>query len=413
VPQRIFYGWYVVGAIGVVLTTTSGLVFYNLPVLLDAFVRERAFPVALASGATACYFVGSGVGGVIAGWLTDRIDSRIVVIVSAALSALLLAGLGLIYAPVQLYLFHLLLGLCYGCGGIIPNITTLARWFEARRSLAISIASTGLSLGGIVLTPASAFLIEHHGIAGAAPWLALTLLLGMVLPTAFVVRPSPQAMGLVPDGIAPAPGAAPVVGPPRATFAEARRSRFFAGVAASYFFVMGAQVGAIAHIYRLAKSGGGADIAPLTVALLAAASVCGRLAGGWILLKVPARRFTLVLFFQQAAAAAVLAVTADKGMLLFGVVLFGLAMGNILMMQPLLLAEAFGTQSFGRIYAVSNLISVPGVAGGPALLGIAFAATGGYAVPYLGAAAASLLGIAILWFAGPPRRSEQQTKTSS
>jgi predicted MFS family arabinose efflux permease len=404
-PQRIFYGWYVVGAIGIVLTTTSGLGFYNLSVLLDAFVRERAFPVALASGATACYFVGSAVGGVIAGWLIDRIDPRIVIIVSAALSALLLAGLGLIYAPVQLYLFHVLFGLCYGCGGIIPNITTLARWFEARRSLAISIASTGLSLGGIVITPASAFLIEHHGIAGAAPWLALTLLLGMVLPTAFVVRPSPQAMGLVPDGIAPTPGAAPVAAAPRATFAEARRSRFFAGVAASYFFVMGAQVGAIAHIYRLAKTGDGADIAPLAVALLAAASVCGRLAGGWILLKVPARAFTLVLFLQQAAALAVLAVAAGKGTLLLGVVLFGLAMGNILMMQPLLLAEAFGTQSFGRIYAASNLISVPGVAGGPALLGIAFTATAGYTVPYLGAAAASLLGIAILLFAGPPRRA--------
>lgn len=401
--QRIFYGWYVVGAIGIVLTTTSGLGFYNLSVLLDAFVRERAFPVALASGATACYFVGSAVGGVIAGWLIDRIDARIVIIVSAVFSALLLAGLGFIYAPVQLYLFHLLFGLCYGCGGIIPNITTLARWFEARRSLAISIASTGLSLGGIVITPASAFLIEHHGIAGAAPWLALALLIGMVLPTAFVVRPSPQAMGLVPDGMTPAPGAAPIAPAPRATFAEARRSRFFAGVAASYFFVMGAQVGGIAHIYRLAKTAGGADIAPLAVALLAAASVCGRLAGGWILLKVPAREFTLVLFFQQAAALAVLAVAAGKGTLLFGVVIFGLAMGNILMMQPLLLAEAFGTQSFGRIYAASNLISVPGVAGGPALLGIAFTVTGGYVLPYFAAAAASLLGIAILLCAGPPR----------
>src|SRR5262249_48032144 len=349
-PHRIFYGWYVVGAIALVLTTTSGLGFYNLSVLLDAFVRERGFPVALASGATACYFVGSGLGGGVAGWLVDRVGPRIVVIISAVLSALLLAGLGFIYAPVQLYVFDLVFGLCYGCGGIIPNITTLARWFEARRSLAISIASTGLSLGGIVITPASAFLIEHHGIAAAAPWLGLTLVLGVVPMTAFVVRPSPYAMGLVPDGVAPAPGAAPIAAAPRVTFAEARRSRFFAGVAASYFFVMGAQVGAIAHIYRLAKTSGGADIAALAVALLAGASVCGRLAGGWILLKVPARTFTLVLFFQQAAALAVLAVAADKGTFLFGVVLFGLAMGNILMMQPLLLAEAFGTQSFGRIY---------------------------------------------------------------
>jgi MFS family permease len=405
--HRIFYGWYVVGAIGVVLTTTSGLGFYNLSVLLDAFVRERGFPVALASGATACYFVGGGIGGVVAGWLIDRFDARAIVIVSAFLNALLFACLSVLSTPLQLYLFHLFFGFCYGCGGIIPNMTMLARWFEARRALAVSIASTGLSLGGIVITPASAYLIEQHGIAAAAPWLAVTLVVGVVPLTALVVRPSPQAMGLVPDGAAPAASGAPVPAAPRATFAEARRSRFFAGVAASYFFVMGAQVGAIAHIYRLAKTGAGADIAALALALLAGASVCGRLAGGWILLKIPARAFTFALFAQQGAALAVLALADSMGMLLLGVVLFGLAMGNILMMQPLLLAEAFGTQSFGRVYATSNLISVPGVAAGPALLGLAFAATGGYAVPYLAAAAASLLGIAILFAAGPPGRGEQ------
>jgi MFS family permease len=402
-PHRIFYGWYVVAAIALVLTTTSGLGFYNLSVLLDAFVAERGFPVALASGATACYFVGSGLGGVLAGWLIDRVDPRVVVIVSAVLSALALACLGLLYGPVQLFLFYAVYGVCYGCVGIVPNITTVARWFEARRSLAISLASTGLSLGGIVITPLSAFLIERHGISGAAPWLAVLLLIGVVPLTALVVRPSPQAMGLAPDGAAAATGSAPVSAAPRATFAEARRSRFFVGVTAAYFFVMGAQVGGVAHIYRLAKTGGAADIAALAVAVLAGSSVCGRLAGGWILLTVPARAFTLALFAQQAAALAVLALAAGKGTLILGVVLFGLAMGNILMMQPLLLAEAFGTHSFGRIYASSNLISVPGVAAGPALLGIAFAATGGYAVPYLAAAAASLFGIVILLVAGPLR----------
>jgi Major Facilitator Superfamily len=322
------------------------------------------------------------------------------------LSALALACLGLLYGPVQLFFFYVVYGLCYGCIGIVPNITTVARWFEARRSLAISIASTGLSLGGIVITPASAVLIEHRGIAGAAPWLAAALLVGVVPPTALVVRPSPQSMGLAPDGMAPAAGGGVARVAPRATLAEARRSRFFVGVAAAYFFVMGAQVGAIAHIYRLAKAGGSADIAPLALALLAAASVCGRLAGGFILLRVPARAFTLALFAQQAAALVVLAFAAGEGTLLLGVVLFGLAMGNILMMQPLLLAEAFGIHSFARIYSVSNLISVPGVAAGPALLGLAYAATGGYAVPYLAAAAISLLGIAILLIAGPSRSTK-------
>ena len=60
-PQ-IFYGWYVVYAVGLVLMTTSGLAFYNLSVLLDAFVAERGFPVALTSGATASFFIAAGAG---------------------------------------------------------------------------------------------------------------------------------------------------------------------------------------------------------------------------------------------------------------------------------------------------------------------------------------------------------------
>ena len=403
-PKRIFYGWYVVYAVCLVLTTTSGLGFYNLAVLLDAFVSERGFPVALASGATACYFIGSGTGGVLAGWLIDRIDPRLVVIASACASAVALASVGLLHDPFQLYAFHLVFGLCYGCGGLIPNITVVARWFEARRPQALSIASTGLSLGGIAVTPLSALLIEHRGIAAAAPWLGLAFFIGVVPLVALVVRPSPHAMGLAPDGATrPEPGEVP--GPSRSTtFARAIRSRFFVGVASSYFFVMGAQVGAIAHLYRLAKIGGNADIAALAVALVASASVIGRLSGGWLLLKVPARAFTLVMFALQGCALAVLSVAVDRSILLFGTVLFGLSMGNVLMMQPLLLAEAFGTRSFGRIYSVSQFVTMPGVAGGPALLGIIFAVTGDYTVPYLAAAATSILGIAILLLGGDSRR---------
>jgi len=38
---RVFYGWYIVYAIGFGLMATSGLAFYNLSVLLNAFVTER------------------------------------------------------------------------------------------------------------------------------------------------------------------------------------------------------------------------------------------------------------------------------------------------------------------------------------------------------------------------------------
>lgn len=408
-PTPLFYGWYVVGAVGLTLMTASGLAFYNLSVLLDAFVRERGFSVSIASGATASFFLASGIAGVISGRLLERLDARILMIASACVSSIALACLGLVQNSFQLYAFHVALGFCNGFGGLIPGTTVVARWFEARRPLALSIASTGLSLGGIVLTPASAFLIGHSGLAGAAPWLGLMFFMGVVPVTALVVRASPYAMGLEPDGPnrrRPAAGSKVWRG---VRFAQARRSRFFIGLTAAWVFGLGAQVAAIAHLYRLASAGGNADVAALAVSLLAAASVVGRLGGGWILPKVSTRAFALGMLALQAIALVVLALPVSAGLLLAAAALFGITVGNVLMLQPLLLAEAFGTREFSRIYSASSFVTTPGVAGGPVLLGVIYEASGGYAAPYLFTAGATLLSFWLLWWAGATRPEENAT----
>ena len=126
-PRRVFYGWYVVAAVFVITMTTSGLAFYNLSILLAAFVAERGFPVGLASTATAAFFVAGGIGGVIAGRLVDRIDARLVIAGGASIGALALASAGLLRELWQLYAFHVVFGLCHGASGLVP-VTT---WWRA------------------------------------------------------------------------------------------------------------------------------------------------------------------------------------------------------------------------------------------------------------------------------------------
>jgi MFS family permease len=398
---RIFYGWYVVYAVGLTLMTTSGLAFYNLSVLLNAFVVERAFPVGLASGATATYFIASGLGGVLAGRLMDRLDPRPVMIAGACVSAIALGSVGLLRSTTELYAFHVVFGFCYGCCGLVPATTIIARWFEARRSLALSIATTGLSLGGILVTPASAFLIAQWGLAGAAPWLGLAMVAGVVPVTAIIVRANPQAMGLVPDGAAPPNGAAAPPSAASVPFASAWRSRFFVGLTAAYIFGLGSQVGAIAHLYRLANTRENIGTAALAVAVLAGASLLGRLAAGWILVRMPTRPFAIAMFVGQTLAMAMLAFAKGEIAIVAGAAFFGLTIGNVLMLQPLLLAEAFGTREYGRIYSVSQLLTAFGIAAGPALVGLIEEAAGGYTIPFLVVTAGSLLGLLVLVLAGP------------
>jgi MFS family permease len=394
-PRKTFYGWWVVAAVFVITTTTSGLAFYNLSILLAAFVAERGFAVGVASSATATFFIAGGIGGAIAGRLVDRIDARIVIAVAASISALTLASAGQLREVWQLYAFHVVFGLCHGASGLVPVTTVVARWFNVRRALAFSIASTGLSFGGILVAPVVALAIERLGLSGAAPWLGLAMFLGIVPVTLIVLRPSPGALGLEPDGplSAEARARAPQ---PAVAFTEALRSSYFYAVSFAYLFLLGAQVGAIAHFYRLAATRVGVATAAFALSALAGSSTIGRLAGGWIMLKVPARRFALALMVLQAAGLALLAAAEDPAQVLLGTVVFGVTMGNSLMMHPLLLAERFGTRDYGRIYSTSQLVTVMGVASCPALIGMMYEWSGDYTVPFLAAAAVTLVGLAVL-----------------
>jgi MFS family permease len=398
--RRVFYGWYVVAAVLVITTAFSGFIFYNLSVLLAAFVGEKAFPVALASSATASFFVAAGFAGVAAGWLVDRIDVRLVISGGAATAALALASVGVLDATWQLFAFHVVLGFAHGMCGLVPVTTVIARWFNVRRALAFSIGSTGLSLGGIAVTPLVALGIERYGLEATAPWMALGLLLGIVPLTLLVVRPSPQAMGLAPDGLSRAEAAA-ASSSPSTGLTEALRHGYFYAVSFAYLFVLGSQVAGIAHFYRLANTRAGAETAALALAAMAATSTIGRLIGGAILLTVPTRAFALAMTALQAAALAVLAFAHSRWAILAGVTTFGLTMGNSLMLHPLLLVERFGTRDYGRIYALSQLMSVWGLASGTTLVGLIYEASGGYVVPYVAIALTSLAGLAVLASYGP------------
>ena len=340
----------------------------------------------------------------IAGRLVDRIDARVVIVVAASIGALALASAGLLRELWQLYAFHVVFGLCHGASGLVPVTTVVARWFSVRRALAFSIASTGLSFGGILVAPFVALAVERLGLAGAAPWLGLALFLGIVPVTLIVLRPSPGALGLEPDGVLPTDRGttrrrSPPSPSPRPSAAATSTPCRWPICSCS-----APRSGRIAHFYRLASTRTGVATAALALSVLAGSSTIGRLAGGWIMLKVPVLPFALALMLMQAVGLALLAVAEDRAQILIGTVAFGVTMGNSLMMHPLLLAERFGTRDYGRIYSTSQLITVLGVASCPALIGVLYEAADGYALPFLAATGVTLVGFAVLGLFGSARR---------
>jgi sugar phosphate permease len=76
-------------------------------------------------------------------------------------------------------------------------------WFIRMRTMAMSVISASVNLGGFLLTPLLAAAIEHWGWRRAAFGNGIVFLV-LGLPLALLVRRSPESMGLHPDGDAPA-----------------------------------------------------------------------------------------------------------------------------------------------------------------------------------------------------------------
>lgn len=394
---RWFYGWAIVTAVFLLLVVTAGLGFYNASVILEAAVDEYDASVSAVSGATALFFGVSGVVGFALARQMERVDLRWFYAVGGVVGAVALTSLRWVESVTGLYAFFALFGVSFSLAGLLPAVTLISRWFATRRSVALSIGTTGLSVGGIVVTPVVARFIEDRSLAGAGPWLGLAWLIGVVPLALLLIRSRPEDLGLEPDGAPRPPEPVPAVG---ATFAEASSTRFFRLLAGTYALVFLAQVGAIAQLYNLASERVDVGTARAALSTLAFASVVGRLAGGVLVTKVAARDLTAVLILVQGGALALLARAGDRGSILLAAALFGASVGNLLMLQPLLMAEIFGVREFSRIYSFNQLFGTIGVAGGPFLLG-ALRDLVDYSFAFSFAAGANVVGFALLLLAGP------------
>ncbi|MFT7599884.1 MAG: MFS family permease [Acidimicrobiales bacterium] len=312
-----------------------------------------------------------------------------------------IALIGQVRTTWQMFAVFVLFGTGYAFAGLVPTTSLVTRWFHRRRSLALAIASTGLSMGGIAITPLLAQLIEKRSLVSLAPWFAVAYLAGIIPIVWLLLRVSPESMGLRPDGDAPAFDEPDDVVLPGTSFALAVRSGYFKIVSVGFVILMSAQVGALQHLFKLTKDRIDIDAASLALIVVTATSVVGRIAGGLAAMRFPLMRLVSVLAVVQAIGIAIIAVSDSIGMILLGCVVLGSAMGNLLMLHPLLLADAFGVRDYSRIYGLGALLMVFGVGLGPFNVGILRDATD-YRTAFLAMAALALVGLAVLRLAPAP-----------
>lgn len=398
-PSRPRYGWVIVAVMMLVQTVSSGLGFYNMSVYINRLAVQLSVPLADISFAVSLFFVVGGVAGLFVAELLNRFHVRTLMIVGALVSGVAIAAVGWATELWQVYALFTVFGIGNAGISIVIATTLITQWFPGpERSMALAMTSTGLSLGGVVLTPYSAYLMNTIGIAETMPILGL-ILVGIIVPLSLFIRQVEKPAQVVPG----TPADQHVESNVGATqFAQAVNSRFFVLLAGAYILIMAAQVGGIAHLYSRVETLAGFTYAAYAVQALSISSISGRFLGGWLVSRIPIRRFAFANLSIQALGLTFIAIAPNGVLVVVAAGIFGLSVGNLLMTQPLWLAEVYATNIYAKVFARANAISVLGLAVGPYFMGWVFdnfVDGQSYFWPYMAAVICSVIAFAIVFVA--------------
>lgn len=390
--SRAYRGWRMVAVCFVVATLAWGFGFYGQGVYLANILAERGWSLSLVSGAvTGFYFVSAIMVAFVADWIA-RFGARRVVAGGLVATGVAAALLGAVREPWQLYAVYLLMSFGWASTSLAAVTTILGMWFSARRGLAVSLALTGASAGGILVVPTLQALVTANGFATA-------MLVGGGL---LIVVGAPLALWLI--EAPPAPAASAAARAPAQTKGELLRDFRFWSFGGPFAMVWVTQTAFLTHEINIFTPVVGPVGAAAAVAATTFAAVAGRLILGAVVDRLDRRLVTAVSVSTQAVALAALVAWPQPAVFYGAAVVYGLSVGNVITLPALIVQKEFDAAAFGAVVALSTSVTQMFGAFGPGLLGLGRDLAGGYGLPVVICALANLCTAAGILFLRPGRR---------
>jgi predicted MFS family arabinose efflux permease len=261
--------------------------------------------------------------------------------------------------------------------GTVVIATVVSLWFVRRRGLAISLAFTGASAGGVVVTPLLVLLVERFGFP-AAMLTATAIMVAVLVPVAaaWIGPPSPggPAEGQIDDPSQAQTASAPS----EISRAKLVRSLAFWTISIPFALALLAQIGFIVHQIALLEPKIGRTSAGLAVSVMTSVAIVGRLGLGAVVDRLDPRLVTAASLVSQAAALLAIMQTDAVSVVLAACAVFGFSVGNIITLPPLIIHREFSAASFVVVLGLSSAISGTVGALGPGLVGLVRDWSGGY-----------------------------------
>ncbi|MGH7934273.1 MAG: MFS transporter [Candidatus Binataceae bacterium] len=365
-------GWFLVGSLFVTLLLVFGSGYNTLPVFLPALYKGFGWDRAQVSMLATVLAASAGLSGLLVGWLIDRIEARFVMAAGVVLTGVSFLMASVSHSLGAMVCAYLLDGIGIAAGTVLPASLVLANWFSERRGLAMGIAISGTTFGGMVMTLAASYVIRHWGWRPAYGALAILMIVIAIPLVLLTVKSRPQGA----QTKTVAQSADDLEG---FETAAAFRTRSFWMIVLTQFCFAFAAAGVVIHLVAyLLGLGYGASVAALAVSLVFGCAACGKILMGLLADRVTGR-FALGLNFAIQACGLSIGFSAGHGaILVVFVLIFGLTLGAPLMLIPLVIAESMGLRRYGAISGLTALAGTTGAALGPLVAGRVFDLTRSY-----------------------------------
>jgi MFS family permease len=385
--SRRYYGWRVLvvaaaAMVGTLPGRTQGLGLITESLLVD-FQLDRVTYATLNFWAT---IIGSAAA-IGIGHLIDRLGSRVVlVLVAVSLGAVvclmsfsssftgLAAGITLTRALGQSALS-------------VVSLAIVGQWFVRRIDRAMATYSIVMSIGFMLAFPIVGSLVQRWGWRRAWFGVGAALIVGLASLAWAVVRRSPEAVGLRPDGdgAAGAPPFAsgssvpPIEGLQGCSWAEALRTPTFwvFALGAALYGLVASGIGLFNESILLER-GFGPHIYYQTLVVTALTALMGNFLGGWLATYVPLGQLLAASLFILAGGLVALPHVATLAQVTAWATAMGIGGGFVMVLFFSVWPRVFGRRQLGRIQGAAQALTVLASALGPLLLAWCVQWTGSY-----------------------------------